>query len=69
LVTSYARTCRSSRSATSHCRGFILYDRDDQVAAVPEQAGFTGPEIRIFGSPDQPMGRLALSVPAPGRIP
>ena len=48
-------------------QGFILYDRDDQVAAVLEQAGFTRPEVRIFGTPDRPMGRLALSAPAPGR--
>lgn len=48
-------------------QGFTLYDRDDQVAAVLEQAGFTRPEIRIFGPPDHPMGRLALSAPAPGK--
>ena len=46
-------------------QGFILYDCDDQVAAVLEQAGFTRPEVRIFGTPDRPMGRLALSAPAP----
>ena len=45
--------------------GFTLYDSDDQVAAVLEQAGFTRPEIRIFGAHDRPMGRLALSAPAP----
>ena len=45
--------------------GFTLYDSDDQVAAVLEQAGFTCPAIRIFGVPDRPMGRLALSAPAP----
>ena len=45
--------------------GFTLYDSDDQVAAVVAQAGFTRPEIRIFGAPDRPMGRLALSAPAP----
>jgi len=43
---------------------FILYDSDDQLAAVLEQAGFTSPEIRILGAPDRPIGRLALSVPA-----
>ena len=48
-------------------QGFTLYDRDDQVAAVLEQAGFTRPEVRIFGTPDRPMGRLALSAPAPER--
>ena len=48
-------------------QGFILYDCDDQVAAVLEQAGFTRPEVRIFGTPDRPMGRLALSAPHPGR--
>ena len=45
--------------------GFTLYDSDDQVAAVVEQAGFTRPQIRIFGASDRPMGRLALSAPAP----
>lgn len=45
--------------------GFTLYDSDDQVAAVLEQAGFTRPEIRIFGAHDRPMGHLALSAPAP----
>ena len=45
--------------------GFTLYDSDDQVAAVVAQAGFTRPEVRIFGAPDRPMGRLALSAPAP----
>jgi SAM-dependent methyltransferase len=46
-------------------QGFTLYDCDDQVAAVLEQAGFTRPEIRVFGPPDRPMGRLALGAPAP----
>jgi SAM-dependent methyltransferase len=45
--------------------GFTLYDSDDQVAAVLEQAGFTRPAVRIFGAPDRPKGRLALSAPAP----
>jgi SAM-dependent methyltransferase len=45
-------------------QGFILYDSDDQLAAVLEQAGFTSPEIRILGAPDRPIGRLALSIPA-----
>jgi SAM-dependent methyltransferase len=45
--------------------GFTLYDSDDQVAAVVAQAGFTRPEVRIFGAADRPMGRLALSAPAP----
>jgi hypothetical protein len=44
-------------------QGF-LYDTDDQLAAVLQQAGFTSPKIRILGAPDRPMGRLALSVPA-----
>ena len=43
-------------------QGFILYDSDGQLADVLEQAGFTRPEVRIFGTPDRPMGRLALSV-------
>jgi SAM-dependent methyltransferase len=46
-------------------QGFTLYDCDDQVAAVLEQAGFTRPEIRVFGPPDRPMGRLALGAAAP----
>jgi SAM-dependent methyltransferase len=46
-------------------QGFTLYDSDDQVAAALEQAGFTRPEVRSFGAPDRPMGRLALSAPAP----
>jgi len=45
-------------------QGFTLYDGDDQIAALLEQAGFTRPEICIFGAPDRPMGRLALSAPA-----
>ena len=45
--------------------GFTLYDSDNQVAAVLEQAGFTRPEVRICGAPNRPMGRLALSAPAP----
>jgi len=45
-------------------QGFILYHSDDRLAGVLEQAGFTRPEIRIFGAPDRPMGRLALSAPA-----
>jgi SAM-dependent methyltransferase len=44
--------------------GFTLYDSDDQIATVLERAGFTRPEIRVFGAPDRPMGRLALSTPA-----
>lgn len=46
-------------------QGFTLYDRDDQVAAVFEQAGFARPAISISGAPDRPMGRLALSTPTP----
>ena len=49
-------------------QGLILYDSDDQLAGVLEQAGFTRPEIRIFGAPDRPMGRLALSAPAPRQV-
>jgi SAM-dependent methyltransferase len=45
-------------------QGFILYDSDDQVAAVLQQAGFASPEIRVLGALDRPLGRLALSVPA-----
>ena len=43
--------------------GFTLYDCDDQVAAVLQQAGFTPPEVRIFGDPGHPGGRLALATP------
>lgn len=45
-------------------QGFTLYDSDDQVAAVMEQAGFTRPQVSIFGAPDRPKGRLALSAPS-----
>ncbi len=47
--------------------GFTLYDSDDQVAAVLQHAGFTPPEVRVFGEPAHPGGRLALAAPAPGR--
>ena len=47
--------------------GFTLYDRDDQVAAALQHAGFTPPEVRVFGDPAHPGGRLALATPAPGR--
>ena len=43
--------------------GFTLYDCDGQVAAVLQQAGFTPPEVRIFGDPGHPGGRLALATP------
>jgi SAM-dependent methyltransferase len=46
--------------------GFTLYDSDDQVAALLQHAGFTAPEVRIFGDPAHPGGRLALATPAPG---
>jgi SAM-dependent methyltransferase len=49
--------------------GFTLYDSDDQVAAVLQHAGFTAPEVRVFGDPAHPGGRLALATPAPGRSP
>jgi SAM-dependent methyltransferase len=47
--------------------GFTLYDSDEQVAAVLQQAGFTPPYVRIFGDPGHPGGRLALATPTPGR--
>lgn len=47
--------------------GFTLYDGDDQVTAVLQQAGFTPPEVRIFGDPGRPGGRLALAAPDPLR--
>jgi SAM-dependent methyltransferase len=43
--------------------GFTLYESDDQVAAVLQQAGFAKPEIRIFGDPSHPGGRIALTRP------
>ncbi len=45
--------------------GFTLYDSDDHVAAVLHQAGFAPPEIRVFGDPGRPGGRLALATPTP----
>jgi hypothetical protein len=57
--------CRYLAQRTFPREGFTLYDSDDLVAAVLEQAGFTRPEVRIFGAADRPMGRLALSAPAP----
>lgn len=47
--------------------GFTLYDSDEQVAVILQQAGFTLPEVRIFGDPGHPGGRLALATPTPGR--
>jgi len=44
--------------------GFTLFDSDDQLAAILQQAGFTTPEFRIFGDLDRPGGRLALATPA-----
>ena len=46
--------------------GFTLYDSDDHVGAVPRQAGFTPPEVRIIGDPGHLGGRLALATPTPG---
>ena len=43
--------------------GFILYDSDDELAAILEEANFTRPEVRIFGDDHRPAGRLALSSP------
>jgi SAM-dependent methyltransferase len=43
--------------------GFTLYDSDDQVAALLQHAGFAAPEVRIFGDPAHPGGRLALATP------
>ncbi|HEX4661380.1 MAG TPA: class I SAM-dependent methyltransferase [Streptosporangiaceae bacterium] len=48
--------------------GFAVYDSDDQVAAVLRQAGFASPEIRVFGDPSHPGGRLALATPTPGTL-
>jgi SAM-dependent methyltransferase len=49
-------------------QGFTLYDSDDQVAVALQHAGFTAPEVRVFGDPAHPGGRLALATPAPGRL-
>jgi SAM-dependent methyltransferase len=46
--------------------GFTLYDSYDQVAVTLRHAGFTPPEIRVFGDLAHPGGRLALATPAPG---
>ena len=48
--------------------GFTLYDCDDQIAAVVQHAGFTPPEIRVFGDPAHPGGRPALATPTPGPL-
>ena len=45
--------------------GFTLYDSDNQVAALLQHAGFTTPEVCIFGDPAHPGGRLALATPRP----
>jgi SAM-dependent methyltransferase len=45
--------------------GYVLYDSDSQLAAVLDAAGFAKPEVRIFGDHHRPLGRLALSSPAP----
>lgn len=45
--------------------GFILYESDDQLTTLLATAGFTSPEVRIFGDHDHPAGRLALSNPTP----
>lgn len=47
--------------------GFTLYDSDDEVAAVAQQAGFTETEVRIFGDAGRPGGRLALARPTHGQ--
>jgi SAM-dependent methyltransferase len=47
--------------------GFTVYDSDDQVAVALQHAGFAPPEVRVFGDPAHPGGRLALAAPAPGR--
>jgi SAM-dependent methyltransferase len=49
--------------------GFTVYDSDDQVAALLERAGFSPPEVRVFGDPGHPAGRLALATPMPCREP
>jgi SAM-dependent methyltransferase len=45
---------------------FTLYDSDDQVCAALEQAGFTRPEVRIFGAPDRPGGAPCSQRPRTG---
>lgn len=44
--------------------GYILYDSDEQLAAVLQEAGFAHPDVHVWGDPDRPMGRLALAIPA-----
>lgn len=46
--------------------GFCLYDSDEQLGTLLQQAGFTRPEVTILGDPTRPGGRLALSHPATG---
>ncbi len=41
--------------------GFTLYDTDDQVTALLHQAGFPATQVRIFGTPERPLGRLAVA--------
>lgn len=45
--------------------GYVLYDSDGQLATVLNTAGFTDPEVHIFGDHDRPLGRLAVSSPIP----
>ena len=49
--------------------GFILYESDDLVATLLQQAGFTLPEIRIFGDPSHPGGRIALATASQAAAP
>jgi SAM-dependent methyltransferase len=43
--------------------GYKLYDSDDQIAAIFMEAGFTRPQVRVWGDTDRPNGRLALATP------
>jgi SAM-dependent methyltransferase len=41
--------------------GYKLYDSDDELAAVLSEAGFGRPEVRVWGDPDRPKGRLTVA--------
>ncbi|MDR2985689.1 MAG: class I SAM-dependent methyltransferase [Nocardiopsaceae bacterium] len=47
--------------------GFTVYESDDQVAVVLQDAGFSPPDVRVFGDPANPGGRLALAALAPAQ--
>jgi len=42
--------------------GFRLYDSDDQIDALLREAGFAAQEVRIFGTPERPGGRLSIAI-------